>query len=210
MWWSGGFCPSEGFLNSHLFVRLSGSEGHRGNRHAPKNTGQSRMVWELFYMEILKTRLHEKFSDQENPPPHTSTGQIRNPVSRAVYLLHGVIFKLIFKFIQFVRSCLELCEVILPVSRKCPFSVAGNWEQWCGEGLTLPSASMSLWGPGKNHCSIKGHKKRINLNLVYNAMPFKLIHLACAPDLPASPSIPHSFCQSSLSTGGVNVNSTAA
>lgn len=69
---------------------------------------------------------------------------------------------------------------------------------------------MSLWGPGKNHCSIKGHKKGINLNLVYNAMPFKLIHLACAPELPATPSIPHSPCQHSLSTGGVNVNSTTA
>lgn len=69
---------------------------------------------------------------------------------------------------------------------------------------------MSLWGPGKNHCSIKGHKKGINLNLVYNAMPFKLIHLACAPELPATPSIPHSLCQRSLSAGGVNVNSATA
>lgn len=48
------------------------------------------------------------------------------------------------------------------------------------------------------------------MNLVYNAMPFKLIHLACAPELPATPSIPHSVCQRSLSTGGVNVNSTTA
>lgn len=79
-----------------------------------------------------------------------------------------------------------------------------------GEDLTLPSASMSLGGPGKNHCSIKGHKKGINLNLVYNAMPFKLIHLACAPELPVTPSIPHSLCQCSLSTRGLNVNSTTA
>lgn len=66
---------------------------------------------------------------------------------------------------------------------------------------------MSLWGPGKNHCSIRGHKKGINLNLVYNAMPFKLIHLACALELPAIPSFPHSLRQHSLSAGGVNVNS---
>lgn len=57
---------------------------------------------------------------------------------------------------------------------------------------------MSLWGPGKSHCAIKGHKKRINLNLVYNAMLFKLIHLACALELPASPFIPHPPNQSSL------------
>ena len=41
-------------------------------------------------------------------------------------------------------------------------------------------------------------------------MPFKLIHLACAPELPATPSIPHSLCQRSLSAGGVNVNSATA
>lgn len=48
------------------------------------------------------------------------------------------------------------------------------------------------------------------MNLVYNAMPFELIHLACAPELPATPSVPHSLCQRSLSTGGVNVNSSPA
>lgn len=41
-------------------------------------------------------------------------------------------------------------------------------------------------------------------------MPFKLIHLACAPELPATPSIPHSLCQRSLSAVGVNVNSATA
>lgn len=41
-------------------------------------------------------------------------------------------------------------------------------------------------------------------------MPFKLIHLACALELRATPSIPHSLCQCALSTGGVNVNSTTA
>lgn len=48
------------------------------------------------------------------------------------------------------------------------------------------------------------------MNLVYNAMPFKLIHLACALELPATPSIPHSMCQRSLCAEGVNVNSSPA
>lgn len=43
-------------------------------------------------------------------------------------------------------------------------------------------------GLRRNYCSIQGHKKRINLNLVYNEMPFKLIHLACALELLATPS----------------------
>ena len=67
-----------------------------------------------------------------------------------------------------------------------------------------------LGGAGKSHCSIRGHKKGINLNLVYNAMPFKLILLACALKSPGPPSIPHSVCSHSLCAGGVNVNSAAA
>lgn len=41
-------------------------------------------------------------------------------------------------------------------------------------------------------------------------MPFKLIHLACALELPATPSVPHSVCQRSLCAEGVNVNSSSA
>lgn len=170
------------------------------------------MVWQtgkLFYMEIQTLREHQI----------THTGQIIKAVSRGAYLLSDVIRELIFKYIHFTGCALNYVRSLCQCGEKRRKSALFLWQViessdvnsvGYGEGLTLPSASMSLWGPGKKHCSSEGHKKGINLNLVYNAMPFKLIHLACALELPATPSVLHSLCQLSLSAAGVNVNSTAA
>lgn len=213
------FCSVDGVLEFTFFVRLFRWSRPRGKQTCPpkkKKKKLDRAKWCGEWGTILygnpKGALALKI---EVSLGKKYTGQIMKPVSRCAYSPQTVTCKLILKYIQFtgpasnyVRQfcqCWESAWFLWQVIESSDVNSVGY-----GEDLTLPSASMSLGGPGKNHCSIKGHKKGINLNLVYNAMPFKLIHLACAPELPVTPSIPHSLCQCSLSTGGLNVNSTTA
>lgn len=112
--------------------------------------------------------------------------------------------------------CLESWEVI-SLCQKCALFL---WQVIESGDVNRESDTVKVWLSPQRQCLSEaqersivptgGHKKGINLNLVYNAMPFKLIHLACALELPATPSIPHSVCQRSLCAEGVNVNSSSA